>query len=62
MTKADILKALYGFDDEEEVDLNELSRLIEEDRQACIEEIEERQHNTGFYTFQDALAMYHYER
>lgn len=35
---------------------------IESERMELIEELEERQEKSGFYTFQDLIAMYRSER
>lgn len=62
MTKQELLEIMDGYEDVEEIDLAEILREQEERRQRLIEEIEERQHNNGFYTFQDTLEMYRRER
>ena len=33
-----------------------------QEAEALMEEIEERQHKSGFYAFQDMIEMYRYER
>lgn len=62
MTKEQLIELLDGYEDCEEIDLAEILREQEERRARLIEEIEERQHNNGFYTFQDTLEMYRRER
>lgn len=62
MTKADLLNMLDDYDEDDEVDLNELERARAEERAEFIERIEERQHQTGFYEFQDKMEMYRRER
>ena len=62
MTKADVLNMLDDYDEDDEVDLNELERARAEERAEFIERIEERQHQTGFYEFQDKMEMYRRER
>ena len=64
MTKAELIELLdqYGYDEDDEVDLNELERIRAEERAEFIERIEERQHQTGFYEFQDKMEMYRRER
>lgn len=62
MTKEQLIEMLDEYEDGEEIDLAEILREQEERRARLIEEIEERQHNNGFYTFQDTLEMYRRER
>ncbi len=64
MTKAELIELLdrYGYDEDDEVDLNELERIRAEERAELVERIEERQHQTGFYEFQDRIEMYRRER
>lgn len=62
MTKAQVMSLLSEFEDDEEVDMDELNRIEYERRQALIEEIEERQHASGFYAFQDLMEMRRRER
>ena len=62
MTKEHLIELLEGYDDDEEVDLNELMRDVEEERERRIEELEERQHQSGFYAFQDMMDMRRRER
>ena len=62
MTKQELLDIISEYDENDEIDLAEILREQEERRQALIEEIEERQHNSGFYAFQDTLDMYRRER
>ena len=65
-TKEEILDYLDMFDDDEEIDINdlisELNYIKQERHQMLIEELEERQHQSGFYAFQDKMAMWRYER
>lgn len=60
MNKAEFIKAIERFDDD--TDMNEVFQLLEEDREQFIEELEERQHNSGMYVQQDLIALYRYER
>ena len=62
MTKADILYWLKFYDEDEEIDLLELEREILRDRAEQIEALEEEQHASGFYAFQDKMDMWRYER
>lgn len=65
MTKQELIELLDGYEDGETIDMYELSRIMqerEEARQRWIEEREEEQHNSGFYTFQDTMDMYRRER
>ena len=62
MTKEQLIEMLDEYEDGEEIDLAEILREQEERRARLIEEIEERQHNNGFYTFQYTLEMYRRER
>lgn len=62
MTKADILYWLKFYDEDEEIDLLELEREILRDRAEQIEMLEEEQHASGFYAFQDKMDMWRYER
>lgn len=62
MTKAELLQYLDILDCDDEIDLNELQMEIELDRAAYIEELEERQHQSGFYEFQDLMEMRRRER
>ncbi|MBO5576636.1 MAG: hypothetical protein J5956_10140 [Ruminococcus sp.] len=64
MTKAELIELLdrYGYDEDDEVDLNELERIRAEERAELVERIEERQHDSGFYAFQDTMEMYRRER
>lgn len=43
-------------------DMNAWLRDVQEDRDRWIEEREEEQHKSGFYSFQDTLDMYRRER
>lgn len=64
MTRAELIELCdrYGIEEDDEVDLNELERIRAEERAELIERIEERQHQTGFYEFQDRIEMYRQER
>lgn len=62
MTKQEMLKYLDTYDEDEEIDLCELERELEERRQERIAELEERQENNGFYAFQDAMENWRRER
>ena len=62
MTKAQMLEYLEELEDDEEVDLNGMIREQEEARREWIEELEERQHASGLYEFQDRLEMFRRER
>lgn len=41
---------------------NRCEAEAEEERERIIEELEERQHQSGFYAFQDLMDMYRSER
>lgn len=62
MTKEQIFDILDDYDDTDEINLNEIMRDFYEAREAMIEEIEERQHKSGFYAQQDLIDMYRRER
>ena len=64
MTRAELIELCdrYGIDEDDEVDLNELERMREEEHQEFVERIEERQHDSGFYAFQDTIEMRRRER
>ena len=62
MTKAELLALVDGLDDEDEVDIRQLERDRAERHAELVEEIEERQHQSGFYAFQDRLEMLRRER
>lgn len=65
MTKAELVELLDGLDDDEEItpsDIRQLEREAAEERERFIDELEERQHQSGFYAFQDRLEMYRRER
>lgn len=62
MTKQELLQIISEYGEYDEIDLAEIMREQEERRQALIEEIEEWQHNSGFYVFQDTIEMYRRER
>ena len=47
----------YGYNCE-----NRCEAEAEEERERIIEELEERQHQSGFYVFQDLMEMYRSER
>ena len=64
MTRAELSEMCdrYGIEEDDEVDLNELERMRAEEHQEYVERIEERQHDSGFYAFQDTIEMYRRER
>ena len=62
MTKSQLLAYVEDMEDDEEVCLDAIMRDEYEARQALIEEIEERQHQSGFYAFQDLMEMRRRER
>lgn len=66
MTKEELLEYLDDYEDGEEVDLAEIRREIARDKAErhamFIEELEENQHASGFYAFQDTLEMFRRER
>ena len=69
MTKAELLEYIDGLDDDCEIDTYELERIereIEREkaqaRDEYIEMLEERQEASGFYAFQDTMAMWRFER
>ena len=65
MTKAELIELLEDLDDDEEVtasDVRKWEREAAEERERFIDELEERQHQSGFYAFQDRLEMYRRER
>lgn len=65
MTKAELIELLDGLDDDEQVtasDIRQWEREAAEERERFIEELEERQHQSGFYAFQDRLEMFRRER
>ena len=65
MTKAELVKLLDGVDDDYELDPWEIRRLereAAEERERRIEELEERQHESGFYAFQDQMWNWRNER
>ena len=62
MTKKFLLDLLCDLDDSAEIDLDEIANEIEQARLDRIAEIEERQHNSGFYVFQDMMDRRRMER
>jgi len=64
MTRAELIEMCdrYGIEEDDEVDLNKLERMRAEERAEFIERIEERQHDSGFYAFQDTMEIYRRER
>ena len=62
MTKAELLALTEGLDDDDEVDIYALQREKAEAHERFVEELEERQHQSGFYAFQDRMAMLRGER
>ena len=61
-TKSQILDWLDYYEDDDEIDLTHMERELAEWERERIEELEERQHNSGFYAFQDLMDMYRRER
>lgn len=65
MTKAELIELLDGLDDDEQVtasDIRQWEREAAEAREQFIEDLEERQHESGLYVFQDRLEMFRRER
>lgn len=62
MTKQELLELLDIYDGKDDINLNEILQSLYEERQAHMEEIEERQHKTGFYAQQDLIEIYRRER
>jgi len=64
MTRAELIELCdrYGIEKDDEVDMNDLAQARAEERAEFIERIEERQHMSGFYAFQDKLEMCRRER
>lgn len=62
MTKAELMRLVDGLDDDDEVDIRGLERDRAEAHERLVEEIEERQHQSGFYAFQDKMEMLRRER
>ena len=62
MTKEELLRLIDGLEDDDEVDIHQLMRERAEAHEAFVEELEERQHQSGFYAFQDKMEMYRRER
>ena len=62
MTKQELLDLLEEYDDEDEIDINEIMEEAEMHRQRVIEELEERQHASGFFAFQDEMEIFRRER
>lgn len=65
MTKAELVELLDWLDDDEEItpsDIRQWEREAAEERERFIDELEERQHQSGFYAFQDRLEMFRRER
>lgn len=65
--QASILKEAADYiaehcDEGDEIDVDELCRDIAQHREERLEELEERQHQSGFYAFQDLMDMYRFER
>jgi len=50
------------YDDDDEFDMRDVLEDMERSHQELIDELEERQHNSGFYAFQDLIEMYRNER
>lgn len=62
MKKEKLLAIIEDLDDDDDVDLNEIAREEYERREELINELEERQHASGFYAFQDKMDMWRRER
>ena len=62
VTKDWLQDYLEDLEDDEEIDLGQIERDYAEERERYIEDLEERQHDSGFYSFQDTLWMYRRER
>lgn len=65
MTKEQMLAFLEQYEDDEVIDEYELARYqqsITEAHERFVEELEERQHASGFYVQQDVIEMYRRER
>lgn len=65
MTKAELIELIDGLDDDEEItasDIRQWEREAAEERERFIEDLEERQHESGFYAFQDRMEMFRRER
>ena len=62
MTKAELIAMVDGLDDVDEVDIGLLEREAAEERERRIEDLEERQHQSGFYAFQDQMWNWRNER
>lgn len=65
MTKEMLMEFLEGYEDDEQVCEQDLARFyqdVADAQERMIEEIEERQHASGFYAFQDSLDMMRRER
>lgn len=62
MTKSELINVLSYYEDDEEIDIAEIERESCLRHVELINELEERQHATGFYAFQDLMDMYRRER
>ena len=65
MTKEQMLAFLEQYEDGDVIDEYELARYqqsITEAHERFVEELEERQYASGFYTQQDVIEMYRRER
>lgn len=65
MTKEQMLEFLEQYEDGDVIDEYELARYhqsIAEAHERFVEELEERQHASGFYAQQDVIEMYRRER
>ncbi len=62
MAKQELLEILDEYEEDDEVDLAELLRDEAEARAERIEMLEERQHQSGFFAFQDELDIFRGER
>ena len=55
MTKQQMIELLDEYEDDE--DISDLLQDLEERHLELIDELEERQHASGFYAFQDLMDM-----
>lgn len=62
MTTRELMEYIAEHNVDDDTDIYELMEEIEQRRQQMIEEIEERQHASGFYAFQDTMEMMRRER
>lgn len=62
MTKKELLNILDAYEECEEININEIMREYSEYCESIVEELEERQHQSGFYSFQDLIYLRYRER